>query len=409
MGALNVTTSDMISLAIWVLVLGAAVYWAHTFRVKHREIIGNRKYFYALSAVVLLFCLFGIFGKGLNYGLDFTGGTILELGSPKMLTLKSDDIAQMVRDGHPGYDVTVQLGNELLPDSEGHKYQKILVRVRGANEQVSLNSEEAAKVRAELEQKLNVGPLANVAETSIGPTISSELKTGAIKALIIACILQLIYITFRFGNQLRFGVSSVLAVIHDAIVMVGFYAWSGLPVDSSFVAALLTITSYSLMDTVVVFDRIREHQHNDVDADFAEITNRSVCETMTRSVNAALTTILVCICLYYIGGESLKGFAFALLVGVVTGGYSSIFFSSPLVVDCDTWANKRDALREEELRREAAEKAAKGPEPKTSSRRPVARPRKSESEAAAAEGGSSAPAAAPRARRRVKGMLKKKG
>lgn len=426
MGALNVTTSDAISLAIWFVILVGVVLWGHTFRVRHRDIIGNRKYYYIASTVVLIFCLVGIFGKGLNYGLDFTGGTILELGAPKIIDKAPGDIVNIVKAKHPSFDVTAQLGNGLTTSGDGKAYQKILVRVRSdeSTKEVGLTSAQAIEVRAELEKGLNVGPLANISETTIGPTISSELKTGALKALLIACILQLIYITFRFGNQLRFGASAVIAVLHDAIIMIGFYAWADLPVDSSFVAALLTITSYSLMDTVVVFDRIREHQHNDVQDTFEVITNRSVCETMTRSINTSLTTIIVCICLYFMGGESLKGFAYALLVGVITGAYSSIFLSAPLLVDCNAYANKRDLAREDELRREAEENAKQGStNTKSSGRRPVARPRPAapaapaSSEAAASDSApsTSAPAAsaapvayAPaRPRRRVKGMRRK--
>lgn len=426
MGALNVTTSDAISLAIWFVILVGVVLWGHTFRVRHRDIIGNRKYYYIASTVVLIFCLVGICGKGLNYGLDFTGGTILELGAPKVIDKAPGDIVNIVKAKHPSFDVTAQLGNGLTTSGDGKAYQKILVRVRSdeSTKEVGLTSAQAVEVRAELEKGLNVGPLANISETTIGPTISSELKTGALKALLIACILQLIYITFRFGNQLRFGASAVIAVLHDAIIMIGFYAWAGLPVDSSFVAALLTITSYSLMDTVVVFDRIREHQHNDVKDTFEVITNRSVCETMTRSINTSLTTIIVCICLYFMGGESLKGFAYALLVGVITGAYSSIFLSAPLLVDCNEYADKRDLARQDELRREAEENAKQGNNnTKSSGRRPVARPRPAapaapaSSEAAASNSApsTSAPAAsaapvayAPaRPRRRVKGMRKK--
>ena len=177
------------------------------------------------------------------------------------------------------------------------------------------------------------------------------------------------------------------------------------------------------MDTVVVFDRIREHQHNDVKDSFEVLTNRSVCETMTRSINTSLTTIIVCICLYFMGGESLKGFAYALLVGVITGAYSSIFLSAPLLVDCNEYANKRDLYRQDELRREAEENAKQGNTTKSSSRRPVARPRpaapaaptapeattSSAAPAAPTPAASTAPAtyAPARPRRRVKGMRKK--
>ncbi|MBQ7502915.1 protein translocase subunit SecF [bacterium] len=435
MGTLNITGSDVVSLIIWAIVLVAAIIWSQGFRTRARELMKYRKYYYIFSGVVIAFCLIGIFGKGLNFGLDFTGGTILELGSPQVLTQSSTEIAEIVKKKYPTFDVTVQLGDGLVKSAEGKDYQKVLVRVRSdaTTEEVGLNSQQANELRAELEKALGVGQLENISETTIGPTISGELKSGAFKALLIASILQLIYITFRFGNQLRFGTSAVLAVFHDAIVMIGFYAWAGLPVDSSFVAAVLTITSYSLMDTVVVFDRIREHMHKDLDSTFEELTNKSVCETMTRSMNTSLTTIVVCICLFYMGGESLKGFAYSLLVGIIAGAYSSIFFSSPLVIDFDRFAKERDAKRADEIRREAEEQAKekaasaasrrRGNAPRQRAERPVlekSEPAEASAPAAEGEGAAeAAPKAAPaahaaapapegyRSRRRVKGMRRK--
>lgn len=437
MGTLNITGSDVVSLIIWAIVLVAAIIWSQGFRTRTRELMKYRKYYYIFSGVVITFCLIGIFGKGLNFGLDFTGGTILELGSPQVLTQSSTEIQEMVKKLHPTFDVTVQLGDGLVKSPDGKDYQKVLVRVRSdsTTEEVGLTSAQAVEVRADLEKQLGVGKLENIAETTIGPTISNELKSGAFKALLIASILQLIYITFRFGNQLRFGTSAVLAVFHDAIVMIGFYAWAGLPVDSSFVAAVLTITSYSLMDTVVVFDRIREHMHKDTDLTFEQLTDRSVGQTMTRSMNTSLTTIVVCICLFYMGGESLKGFAYALLVGIIAGAYSSIFFSSPLLIDFDKYAKKRDAQRADEIRREAEEQAKekaasavsrrRGNAPRQRAERPALEKTESsapaEASAPAAESGDAeapAPKAAPahsaapapegyRSRRRVKGMRRK--
>ena len=448
MSILNVTTSDAISLAVWVVIVAAVIIWAQGFRRNHRDIIGHRKFYYIFTSCMLLFCLAGIFGKGLNYGLDFTGGTILELGAPKMVTVTPAEIVDMVKSKYPDFDVTVQLGDSLInpipdgdddPSNDLPPYQKILVRVRSdaSTKEVGLTPEQANEIRAMLEKGINVGKLENISETSVGPTMSNELKTGAIKALMIACILQLIYITFRFGNQLRFGASAVAAVLHGSIIMVGLYAWAGFPVDSNFVAALLTITSYSLMDTVVIFDRIREHMHNDEDGTFEQLTNRAVCETMTRSVNSSLTTLVVCLCLYYMGGESLQSFAYALIVGIITGGYSSICVSAPLVVDCDAYAKQRDLRREEELRLEAEESARKPAsniKSSGNSRRPVRNrpaPRKVEPSDSGAEGqvgsaqseggapeeasgqkapvDSGAPAgyASARPRRRVKGMRKK--
>ncbi len=418
---LNLTTSEMISLGIWIAAMIAAIVWAHTFRHHRRNIIGNRKIYYCMSAVAVLAGLYGIFIKGINYGLDFTGGTVIEVGSTQKVTADSSAITQMIRKDNPNFDILVQLSADMEKTEEGTEYQKILIRVKDNQGEVQLTPEQSASVRKSVENGLNAGKLLELSETSIGPTISGELKRGAVMALLVTMIFQLGYITFRFGSQLRFGVAAVIALLHDSIIMIGFYTLAGLAVDSSFVAALLTIAGYSVMDSIVIFDRVREHMHRD-DKPFEELCNDAVNDTMTRSVNTTLTTLVVCVALYYFGGVTLKAFAYALLVGVTAGAYSSIFLAAPLLCELDILAKKRDANRREELRLAAEERAREDNEAEAAGRPRSTRtaPKKAaapkvrereyendedeEAEREAKSASAPAPRASSRPRRRVKGV-----
>ena len=353
----QVSGKDWIELAIWLVALVAVVCWGHTFRKRQRDIVGNRKYYYIASAIVLVFSITGLFVKGLNMGLDFTGGSVVEFGSPVQLTCDASSISQAIVAKRPKYDVITQLSADMTQEADGKSYQKINVRVRDGEGAVALDGDQIAELLQIVKDATNNQGVIKIQENSIGPTVSGELKRSALVALIVSLFFQCIYITWRFGSQLRYGVAADLALLHDVIIMVGFYAWAGHPVDSSFVAAVLTIAGYSVMDSVVIFDRIREHGRSEANVDFPTRVNHSVNETMTRSINTTLTTVIVCVALFYFGGSTLQGFAFALLVGVVAGAYSSIFVATPLLVELDVIARKRDANRQAEKRLAAAESA----------------------------------------------------
>lgn len=353
----QVSVKDWIQLAVWFVALVSVVCWGHTFRKRKRDIVGNRKYYYIASGIVLTFAIVGLFYKGLNMGLDFTGGSVVEFGSPVQLTCDASSISRAIQAKRPKYDVITQLSAGMTQESDGKSYQKINVRVRDGEGAVALDGDQIAELLQIVKDATNNQSVIKIQENSIGPTVSGELKRSALVALIVSLFFQCIYITWRFGSQLRYGVAADLALLHDVIIMVGFYAWAGHPVDSSFVAAVLTIAGYSVMDSVVIFDRIREHGRTESGVDFPTRVNHSVNETMTRSINTTLTTVIVCVALFYFGGSTLQGFAFALLVGVVAGAYSSIFVATPLLVELDVIARKRDANRQAEKRLAAAESA----------------------------------------------------
>jgi preprotein translocase SecF subunit len=168
--------------------------------------------------------------------------------------------------------------------------------------------------------------------TSVGPSLGREYLTKAIWALVIALSIQFIYIAFRFGWNYIFGLVTVIALVRDAAMMIGIYALADRRADDAFLAAVLTVIGYSVMDTIVILDRIRENTKLMAGAPYATIVNESIKQTMTRSFNTLATVVITLVALLALGGGSLKNFAFALLVGICSGGYHSIFYSAPLVL-----------------------------------------------------------------------------
>ena len=168
--------------------------------------------------------------------------------------------------------------------------------------------------------------------TSVGPSLGAEYLRNALWALLIALSIQFLYIAFRFGWNYIFGLVTVIALVRDAAMMIGIYAIANRPADDAFLAAVLTVIGYSVMDTIVILDRIRENTKLMHDRPYDYIVNESIKQTMTRSVNTLATVVITLVALLALGGASLKNFAFALLVGICSGGYHSIFYSAPLVL-----------------------------------------------------------------------------
>jgi preprotein translocase SecF subunit len=235
-----------------------------------------------------------------------------------------------------------------------------------------------------------VGPVDRNASSisTVGPSLSREYLINAIKALVIAIAIQFLYIAFRFGWNLIFGWVCVVALVRDSLMMIGIYAIAGKRVDDAFLAAVLTVIGYSVMDTIVILDRIRENVKVMDGKPFDEIVNTSILQTMTRSVNTLATVVITLIALITFGGASLQNFAFALLVGICSGGYHSIFYSAPLVAVLQ----KRSAKRGGGIFRRSALTA----QPTT-----VAAARGGAAGAAAAQRDREAVAAARRARREL--------
>lgn len=276
------------------------------------QFIKRKNIFFAVSLVLITISLYSLFTKGLNYGIDFTGGTLLQYVFEK--------------------DAGVDNINQAL---EKTGLKGIIQRVGdGANEFIITTSflDDSKKREFRANLKEIVGPIAENGiqrETDIGPTIGRELKQNATKAVLWAILAILIYISVRF--DFKFAFAAIIALVHDSIITIGIFSLLSKEIDNTLIAALLTLLGYSLNDTIVVSDRIRENIKKLKNIDFSDMVNTSINQSLSRTVHTSLTTLLPVITLFFFGGEILRNFALALMIGVVVGTYSSIFVVSPII------------------------------------------------------------------------------
>ncbi|MGB9867260.1 MAG: protein translocase subunit SecF [Bacillota bacterium] len=283
------------------------------------DFVGKFRFAAIMSLLVIALGMTFVFlpGKGLRWGIDFTGGVLLharfEGSAPQENAVREVLGAQKV-------DQAV-----IQRSADGHD---LLVRMG------KLSGEERQKVLDALKEKF--GDFQVVRLDDISGSVSAELTRATLLALAIANGAILVYIALRF--EFKFGIAAIVALIHDVLVTVGMAAVVGLEVNRTFVAALLTIVGYSINDTIVVYDRIRENlKLRKKGESLSALVNRSINESLTRSINTALTTLLAVAAIYVFGGATTKDFAFALLVGITAGTYSSIFVASPLWL---SWKSK---------------------------------------------------------------------
>ena len=295
------------------------------------DIAGHRRIWFLLSLVLIIpgFICMGV--RSFNFGIDFTGGTIIDLRFEQPVTLSD------VRSSLAKYDLdgsTIQLAGA---ESGIESSENVMIRT------IDLEENQRKEVMASLTQ--DVGPYTVLREEKVGATIGGELITNAVLALVISWALIILYVAYRF--EWRFGVSAVLALIHDIVIVLAVFSFTQRQIDSSFIAALLTIVGYSINDTIVIFDRIRENLklHFRRGGDVNELVNTSVYQTLTRSLYTVFTVLFTTFALYWFGGETTKDFAFALLVGFASGCYSSIFIASQLWIELRNRTERRPAAK----------------------------------------------------------------
>ena len=271
------------------------------------------KAFYILSLVLIIISFFSLFTKGLNLGIDFKGGTVIEMQFNKEFS------ANKIRQGL----LNQNLGDVKVKEFGNNKsFLAVLEKKSGESNFIP-------SIKSNLEKNLNENINFRRVEM-VGPKISSELTKSGIYAVLIALVLMLFYIWLRFEWQ--FSLGSILALCHDVILTLGTFSLIGFEFNLSIIAAVLTIVGYSMNDTVVIYDRIRENLKKDEQTDLKELINISINETLPRTLKTSITTLLALIAIYFFGGEILKGFSFALIWGVIVGTYSSIFVASPLIL-----------------------------------------------------------------------------
>lgn len=362
MSYLDFNQHNLIWMAVVAVILIAISIWGQSFRKKPKQIIKYTPYILIISLVLILVSIGAFAFKGLRWGLDFTGGTILEIKVPAQVQ-QNQLLEAVIKDLGPGFQET-QVQKQETPDANNMSVAVIRLgkEVGGQGKQIQqLSITEVEELLAKLQQEFGKS-VEKVKVESIGPIIGQEMSQKAMLAVFLALLFQLIYITFRFGNSMRYGLAADIALLHDLIIMVGIYALFGKQIDSPFVAAILTVIGYSVMDSIVIFDRIRENLKI-LKANYEETVNISLNETMTRSINTLLTVLVCLFALYFLGGATLKNFAFALLIGCASGAYSSVFVASPIVVLIDKWTKqgeeRRVLARRAELESIAQAKASK--------------------------------------------------
>ncbi len=278
------------------------------------DVMGRRRWWLALSALAVVLALAGVAVRGLNYGVEFTGGRLLEFRTATPIAVEQARAA--VSDaGLPR--AVVQTSGEA----------QVTVRAGGISDDV------AQRLPTELTDA-GAGSVTLLRDEFIGPSLGEELRRKGLIALGLALLAQLAYLAVRF--RWTFGVAAVAAMAHDVALLVGVFAWLGKPIDGVFLAALLTVIGYSVNDSVVVFDRVRELRATARRRPFSEVANDAALQTVPRTVNTGLGAVFILAALAVLGGESLVDFAVALLIGIIVGTYSSVFTATPLAVVLET-------------------------------------------------------------------------
>ena len=288
------------------------------------NIIGQRKYAYIFSAVLIIVGIVSIFfHKGVKYGIDFTGGTSLQIQFEKQMDAGA--LRNSLSDIGFGSAEIKRIG---LPSEN-----EFIIRV----EQMEEGTDAALIMEQELVKDFPDNKYDIRAVTEIGPKIGSELRRAAIFAILFSLFGILIYISWRF--EFKYAVGAVIALFHDVLITLGIFSLLDYEISLAVVAAFLTIVGYSLNDTIVVFDRIRENLKILRRETFENLINTSINQTLSRTIITSFTTLIVVFILFVMGGEVIHNFAFALIIGVLIGTYSSIYVASPVIIE---WHNRTE-------------------------------------------------------------------
>ncbi len=271
--------------------------------------MGKKKIWYSIAIAVIIVGVISLVVNGLNLGIDFTGGTILQVQYSKDVSL--EDVRDLVT-ANVEQPPTIQQGD---------------------NNQFSIRTSQMTDEQniALLEKLDTLGKYQVLRNEMIGPVIGAHMLNNAKWALLVAAVLMLIYITIRF--RFNFAIGAIIALIHDVFIMVTIFALFKINVDSSFIAAVLTIIGYSINNTIVIFDRIRENSRFKAKMEFGELVNTSINQTLTRTINTIVAILVLLLCLLFLGGETTRIFVLALTIGIIAGFFSSVFLVGPIVTD----------------------------------------------------------------------------
>ncbi|MCT4605399.1 MAG: protein translocase subunit SecF [Marinisporobacter sp.] len=282
------------------------------------KVVEKKKIWFSLSAAIIVLGLIMGMVQGFNLGIDFTGGTMMQIDLKKQVAV--EEIKEVIKE----FDLKADILHV------GEEKHEIIIKTKK-----DLNSKDRQNVFEVLKEKYSLKDADFRQAEQFGPSIGKEIQNKAFLSVAIAAVGMLIYITLRF--EFKFGASAIITLLHDILVVLAVFAIFRIPLNSSFVAAMLTIVGYSINDTIVVFDRIRENIKFMKKKNYDEIVDTSVNQTLTRSINTSLTTLVTITALYIFGVESIKAFALPLIAGTITGTYSSIFIASPIWASWKNW------------------------------------------------------------------------
>src|SRR3989344_423004 len=297
------------------------------------NIVKYYKFWFWVSAILLVAGIVSLVMFGLKPGIDFTGGALTQI--------------QFSQDVPQSSDIQKVLADTGFPEAQIQSVNNTEVLIRTAPQ----DQEQHVKFMTALSDKF--GTVTESQFTSIGPVIGKELRSQAFVQLILVSLGIIFYIAYAFRkvsrpvSSWRFGIAAVIALIHDLFIVLGAFSilghFKGVEVDSLFVTAMLTVLGFSVHDTIVVFDRIRENLRVRAGQSLPEIVNNSINQTLVRSINTSLTVVFVLLSLFLFGGESIHYFVLALLIGIIAGTYSSIFIASPILIIWHNWEMRRSA------------------------------------------------------------------
>ena len=291
---------------------------------KQIDFVGKRRIFITLSLVLIILSLVSIFSKGFNLGVEFTGGSeiIIRIEDPNFTEAQVRKIVTPL--GEEFTMARITRVKSLGDPPNISKFSIVVSKIYEAKEKGKVTEAINDALR-----KANVkGEIASFSET--GGTAAEEIKRGTWTAIIVATIVILLYITIRFNFV--FGVGAIVALIHDVMITLGFFSLSGYEINVPAVAALLTLIGYSLNDTIVVCDRIRENMKRYRGRSIESIVNQSINEVIVRTINTSLTTFMVVFMLFLFAGKVIKPFAFGMVIGTIVGTYSSLYIAAPIVI-----------------------------------------------------------------------------
>ncbi len=271
------------------------------------DVIGKRKIWYAISIIVLVAGLVSLLVQGMNLGIDFIGGNRINVQFAQQVDI-ADLRTALTENGLEGSKIQeMSDGSYLLKTAE-------------------MDQAKQDAVMADLESRF--GEFEIVESGLVGPSVGAELKKNALISLALAVVLMIAYITYRF--EMHFAIAGVLALFHDIFVVVALFSIFQLEIDSTFIAALLTIFGYSINDKIVVFDRIRENMGRVKKDQLSGLVNDSIKQSFTRSMNTSISTLILLLALFFFGGQTTRIFVLAMIIGVVAGTYSSLCIASPI-------------------------------------------------------------------------------